>query len=222
GKYNEYILENEIRTLQGELVKSFEECEIANFLFRQGVTYEYEANYEIDTSGPDYRIYQPDFYLPEYGIYIEHFGVNENNQTPSFIDQQKYLEGMEWKRELHIKHQTKLIETYSYLKTQGILTISLSEKLIDAGVAFNPLPNNELLNTLNQLGEVSKFSQLLAKVLSLFKAAFLNIKSLVALAQQDEDHERMQAAAFLFEPVYEAYQQHLKETNTIDFEDMIG
>ncbi|MCK5188900.1 MAG: UvrD-helicase domain-containing protein, partial [Methylococcales bacterium] len=183
---------------------------------------EYEANYEVSTSGPDYRIYQPDFYLPDYGIYIEHFAVNENNQTPSFIDQDKYLEGMKWKRELHEKHQTKLIETYSYLKSQGILTQTLSEKLQQAGVTFKTIPNNELLATLNQLGQVSKFSQLLSQLLGLFKAAYLNIKSLVSLAQQDEDHERMQAAAFLFEPIYEAYQQELKKTNTIDFDDMIG
>lgn len=222
GEYNEYLLENEIRTFQGELVKSYEECEIANFLFRQGIAYEYEANYEVNTSGPDFRIYQPDFYLPDYGIYIEHFGVNENNQTPAFIDQDTYLEGMKWKRALHEKHQTKLIETYSYLKSQGILTQTLSEKLQQAGVIFKTIPNNELLDSLNQFGQVSKFSQLLSQLLGLFKAACLNIKSLVSLAQQDEDHERMQAAAFLFEPIYEAYQQELKKTNTIDFDDMIG
>jgi len=222
GEYNQYLLEHEIRTFQGELVKSFEECEIANFLFRQGIAYQYEANYEINTSGPDYRAYQPDFYLPEYAIYIEHFAVNENNQTPSFIDQDKYLEGMAWKRELHEKHQTKLIETYSYLKSQGILTQTLSEQLQQAGVTFKTLANNELLVTLNQFGQVSKFSQLLAQLLGLFKAAYLNIKGLVSLAQQDEDHERMQAAAFLFEPIYEAYQQELNKTNTIDFDDMIG
>lgn len=116
GEYNNYILENDIRTLQGELVKSYEECEIANFLYRQGISYEYETNYQVNTAGPDFRAYQPDFYLPAYGIYIEHFAVNENNQTPSFIDQKKYLEGMEWKRALHQKYQTKLIETYSYQK----------------------------------------------------------------------------------------------------------
>jgi DNA helicase-4 len=222
GEYNEYILENEIRTFQGELVKSFEECEIANFLFSQGITYEYEANYQIDTSGPDYRRYQPDFYLPDYDIYIEHFAVNENNQTPSFIDQQKYLEGMKWKRELHEKHQTKLIETYSYFKSQEILTQKLGEKLQEAGVVFNTIPNNELLKTLNEFGQVSKFSQLLSQVLALFKAAYLNIKSLVSLAHKNEDHDRMLAAAFLFAPIYDAFQQHLNETNTIDFEDMIG
>ena len=87
GAYNAYILENDIRTLQGELVKSYEECEIANFLYRQGIAYQYEANYQVNTSGPDYRVYQPDFFLPAYGIYIEHFAVNEFNQTPPFIDQ---------------------------------------------------------------------------------------------------------------------------------------
>ena len=222
GEYNNYLLENEIRTLQGELVKSYEECEIANFLFRQGIVYQYEANYQVNTSGPDYRIYQPDFYLPEYGIYIEHFAVNEHNQTPPFIDQQSYLAGMAWKRALHQQHQTHLIETYSYLKQQGILTQTLEERLRQAGVQFKPLPHNELLGKLHQFGQVSEFSRLLAQVLALFKAAYLDLKSLVSLAKHHEDQERMQAAAFLFEPVYESYQQHLRDTNTIDFEDMIG
>ena len=222
GEYNQYILDNELRTLQGELVKSYEECEIANFLYRQGVRYQYEANYQINTSGPDYKAYQPDFFLPDYGIYIEHFAVNEHNQTPPFIDQKSYLEGMTWKRSLHEKHQTQLIETYSYQKHQGILTQSLSEQLQQAGVSFKPLANNELLKQLNQLGQVSAFAQLLAQVLALFKSAYLNIKDMVTLAGQHEDKERMQAAAFLFEPILELYQQQLRDTQTIDFEDMIG
>lgn len=222
GEYNNYILENEIRTLQGELVKSYEECEIANFLYRQGIAYQYEANYQVNTSGPDYRVYQPDFYLPDYGIYIEHFAVNEHNKTPPFIDQQSYLAGMAWKRELHEKHKTRLIETYSYQKQQGVLTQSLEQQLKEAGVAFQPLPGNELLRQLNQFGQVSQLSQLLAQMLGLFKAAGLDIKRLVSLGQQHEDRDRMRAAAFLFEPVYEAYQQHLRDTGTIDFDDMIG
>ncbi|NOQ76542.1 MAG: AAA family ATPase [Methylococcaceae bacterium] len=222
GEYNQYILDNDIRTLQGELVKSYEECEIANFLYRQGVRYQYEANYQINTAGPDYKAYQPDFFLPDYDVYIEHFAVNEHNQTPPFIDQQSYLEGMAWKRALHEKHQTTLLETYSYQKQQGILTQSLSEKLQQSGVSFKPIANNELLKQLNQLGQVSVFAQLLARVLTLFKSAYLNIKDMAVLAGQHEDKERMQAAAFLFEPIFERYQQQLRDTQTIDFEDMIG
>ena len=76
---------------------------------------------------------------------------------------------------------------------------------------FNPVPANELLNNLKQLGRVSEFSQLMAQILTLFKAANLNIKALVNLANGHEDHERMRAAAYLFEPIYEAYQQHLRD-----------
>ncbi|WP_081917977.1 UvrD-helicase domain-containing protein [Methylobacter sp. BBA5.1] len=222
GAYNAYILENDLRTLQGELVKSYEECEIANFLYRQGIAYQYEANYQVNTSGPDYKIYQPDFYLPDYGIYIEHFAINEQNQTPPFIDQRRYLEGMAWKRALHQKYQTPLVETYSYLKQQGRLTDVLSEKLLAAGVQFNPAPANELLNNLNQLGRVSEFSKLMADILTLFKSAYLDVKDLVERAKGHEDHERMLAAAYLFEPIYDAYRQQLRDTASIDFEDMIG
>lgn len=222
GAYNQYIVENEMRTLQGELVKSYEECEIANYLYRQGVAYRYEANYEVNTAGPNYKAYQPDFYLPEYGIYIEHFGVNERNETPPFMDRVSYLEGMAWKRALHETHQTRLIETFSYQKHQGVLTQVLRAKLLEAEVTFRPLADDVLLNRLHELGEVSRFSELIVNVLALFKAAYISIPGLGQLAQRHEDKERMLAAAKLFEPVYEAYQQQLRMTETIDFDDMIS
>jgi DNA helicase IV len=222
GEYSAYIRENDIRTLQGELVKSYEECEIANFLFRQGVTYEYEANYKINTSGPDFKAYQPDFYLPDYDIYIEHFAVNAQNQTPSFIDQQSYLSGMEWKRGLHHKNKTTLIETYSYLKQQRRLTDALSEKLIAANVEFNPLRQDELLEKLNEIGRVSDFSQLMAKILVSFKSTYLNIQGLIELATPKENAELLLATIQLFEPIFKSYQQELLNSKSIDFEDMIG
>jgi DNA helicase-4 len=222
GEYSAYILENDIRTLQGELVKSYEECEIANFLFRQGIAYQYEADYKFNTSGPDFKAYQPDFYLIDYDIYIEHFAVNAQNQTPTFIDQQKYLEGMAWKRELHRKNNTNLIETYSYLKQQGRLTDELSEKLLAANVKFKPLAQNELLDKLNEFGRVSDFSQLMAQILVLFKSANLKITDLIELAKSNENSEWLLATIQLFQPVFGAYQQELLNANKIDFEDMIG
>ena len=50
GEYWEYIRSQEIRSLQGELVKSYEECLIANFLYLNGIPYEYERPYEHDTA----------------------------------------------------------------------------------------------------------------------------------------------------------------------------
>ena len=45
---------------------------------------------------------------------------------------------------------------------------------------------------------------------------------MATLAEQHADQDQMQAATFLFEPIYALYQQHLRDTQTIDFEDMIG
>jgi DNA helicase-4 len=222
GAYHKYIRDNEIRTLQGELVKSYEECEIANFLFQQGIAYKYEANYKINTSGPDFRVYQPDFYLPGYEIYIEHFAIDEHNHTPAFIDQKTYSEGMTWKRALHNKYQTPLIETYSYQKRQGVLIKELKAELLDSGVIFEPLSNNMILKSLNEFGQISTFSRLLSQLLSLLKSAYVTIQDLTYKAEQHEDQERMLAAVQLFEPIYNAYQQHLSDTQTIDFDDMIG
>ncbi len=215
-------MENDIRTLQGELVKSYEECEIANFLSRQGVKYQYEAKYKIDTRTPDYKQYQPDFYLTEYDIYIEHFAVDQYDKTPPFIEQTKYILGMAWKRELHQLHQTTLIETYSYYKQQGRLTEALDEKLIAAGVKYNPLPANQLLVNLNSQGQISEFSKLIASILALFKSACLNLQELSAKFANSENKARADATILLFEPIYDAYQNELKNTNSIDFDDMIA
>ncbi|WP_066705212.1 hypothetical protein [Celeribacter ethanolicus] len=67
----------DLRTLQGEKVKSYEELLIANWLYENGVEYEYEPDYEFDTSDPTKRNYCPDFRLTESGVYIEHFGVRK-------------------------------------------------------------------------------------------------------------------------------------------------
>lgn len=59
-----------LETYQGETVKSMGELVIANFLFLNKIEYKYEKRYPVD----DFS-YHPDFYLPEYDIWIEHFGV---------------------------------------------------------------------------------------------------------------------------------------------------
>ena len=110
------------RTLKLEQVKSLEEVMIANYLYLHGVNYEYEAVYPFETDQFRKR-YRPDFYLPDYNVYLEHFGVNKNNRAPWLtpIEEQKYIEGMQWKRNLHLKNRTTLIETYSHYVASGVL-----------------------------------------------------------------------------------------------------
>lgn len=126
------------QTLQNEVVKSLEEVMIANFLFLHGIKYEYEKLYPYESKDRFHKPYRPDFYLPEYDIYLEHFGVNKNGRLPwlSKIEEEKYQEGMAWKRALHKKYETKLLETYSYFASEGRLLEELEQMLRKNGVHF--------------------------------------------------------------------------------------
>ena len=64
GQYYDYVRRSELRTLSGDLVKSFEELEIANFLTQNGVDFRYERPFPFETASPRHRQYRPDFYLP--------------------------------------------------------------------------------------------------------------------------------------------------------------
>ena len=220
-EYYEYVRANELRTLKGDVVKSFEECVIANFLSANSVNYIYEHPYEIDTSGPDFRQYKPDFFLPDHGVYIEHFALDREGQPPSHFDQRKYLDGLKWKRALHLKHGTNLVETYSYLKREGLLESLLAESLRAAGVALRPKPNEELLEELRKSSVVAEFAVLLSEFLTLFKQSDHDLGALKKAAALHIDSTRLLLLLELFDPILEAYETELSECKQIDFADMI-
>lgn len=223
GEYFEYISANEIRTLKGETVKGFGECLIANHLFKLGVVYKYEADYEQATSGPDYRQYQPDFYLPDYGIYLEHWGIDRDGNTARFVDKQKYRKGMTWKRGTHEKYGTRLIETFYYEHTEGRLLTGLNEKLTQAGVQFNPRSPDEMLDALREFGAIRDLTPLLADLLRRFKSNLPRPdQPWTELVQGDDLSPVQQQALKIVVPIYEKYEAFLKDKKHIDFDDMIG
>jgi len=219
GDYYEYVRANEIRTLKGEDVKSFEECLIANWLYAMGIEYSYEADYEqANTRTPDFRQYKPDFYLTDYKIYLEHFGVDKEGNTAPYIDKHQYWEGINWKRALHKKHQTVLIETYHYEQVDGDLLANLEAKLASAGVKFKPLPADSMLSKLRDFGAITNFSALLSALLKQYKTSRANLETLKATA----DKPQLVAAAELLAPIINRYEEHLAGNREIDFEDMIN
>ena len=221
GEYYEYLEENEIVTLKGEKVKSYEECMIANFLHLNDVDYKYEANYEVDTADAERRRYQPDFFLPEHGIYIEHFGVDRDGRTAPFVDEEKYRQSMEWKRNLHQTHETDLIETYSYQKREGQLLSSLKEALEARGVVLTPVSAKEKLDQLRKTTVYDRFSELLALFLSHFKSNEFDKPTILDRATDSADPERAYAFINVFWPIYEKYQAEMGNANEVDFESMI-
>ena len=222
GEYWDYIRRFDIRSLNGEKVKSFEECEIANFLYINGVSYEYEAAYEHDTATREKRQYLPDFYLPETGIYIEHFGIDSEGRTAPFVEQEEYLAAMEWKRLLHRKHGTVLIETFSHERASGNLISGLARKLRAHGVSLSPIARNEVFAVLEQQGRVRPFTRLVATFLHHFKGSHLSFREISCRAMGFGDRPRAEAFLAVFRPILKRYKETLSDRGEIDFHDMIS
>ena len=222
GEYWDYIRRYDIRSLKGEKVKSYEECEITNFLYLNGVPYEYEADYEHDTATPDKRQYRPDFHLPESGIYIEHFGLDARGRTAPFVDREEYLEEMEWKRRLHGEKGTVLIETFSHEHASGTLIDNLARKLSAHGVSLSPIPREEVFAVLEKQGRVDPFLRLVAAFLHHYKGAQLSFRDVARRARRLGDRQRSKAFLAVLGPILERYRETLSDRGEIDFHDMIG
>ena len=171
---------NKNKTIKKKHVKSFEEMAIANWYFINGINYVYEAPYTVDVSTPDKRQYMPDFYLPDYKIYHEHYGVNKEGKAEQYEGQeaQTYVTNISWKRDIHQQYKTTCLETYSYEFDEGNIFDKLEKQLKEKGVKFNPLSDKEIFNALESIYEGQSFKSfinLIRTFLSLYKAKYRNV-----------------------------------------------
>lgn len=221
GEYYEYLEQNRIVTLKGEPVKSFEECLIANFFSLKGVEYKYEARYEHDTADEEHRQYEPDFYLPEYGVYVEHFGIDRDGHTAPFVPEARYHEDMAWKRALHEEHETDLIETYSYQRREGTLLSSLEDALVERGISLATKSTSDLFDELRESSTYDRFSQLIAIFLGHYISNGEDRSAVIERAHEFGDAERANAFLAIFWPVCDRYRDRMAAAKEVDFEMMI-
>ncbi|MDZ8117394.1 HEAT repeat domain-containing protein [Pontiella agarivorans] len=109
-----------IKTVDGTLVQSSGEKKIADWLAKAGLDYRYDGRLRI-LEGFQIR---PDFYLPQFDVYIEYWGMD----TP------RYKAGMYLKQDLYQKTGKKLISLYP--ADQPDLDGTLGKKLKQFG--WNP------------------------------------------------------------------------------------
>ena len=224
----------EYTTLNNEKVKSLEETKIANFLFMHGVKYEYEKLYPFESADPLRKSYRPDFYLTDYDIYLEHFGISKDYTVPwlSPVEEKKYLDGIRWKRNFHAENNTKLIETYSYYSSEGVLLKKLEELLFANGIKFKNRDFTDVFNTVYASKSnkyFSEFIKLCCTFITLFKSNNYKIDDIETLRQ---NYFSKEANAFLCErtslflniihTLLLEYQNYLSANNAIDFSDMIN
>ncbi len=156
--YYRYLRRQSYTTLERKQVKSVAERYIANFLFLNGVNYAYEARATWADQSDRYRTYQPDFFLPDYGIWIEHWAVDRQGKVPDWFPivpsgdpSVRYREGMEWKRAQFKKHGKKLIELTDYQWYEGTLISDLIRQLEENPVKFREIPMKEILDRIQSL-----------------------------------------------------------------------
>ena len=222
-EYQDYLKKNPPVSLKQETMKSYGEVEIANFLYLNGIEYIYESPYKIDTRTKEFGQYKPDFYLPEYDIYIEYFGIDRNGNPPAYF-QNDYVASIQWKRELHKTNATTMIETFAFENFEGVLTSELENKLKEKNVSFAPMSQEELWRKITEDNKnvLDGLIQLIETVINLMKSNRYDI---------DEMHKRnahflglteVSYLLNLISPIWNSYNSYLQEKGEIDFNDMIN
>ena len=95
-------------TSQGENVRSIGEKKIADYFKENNINYVYEDNPIFSFNFRRFKISLPDFYLPDYDVYVEYWGlVNADD---------------EWTRERYVKNMKRKMGIYH---GKGIKFISI-------------------------------------------------------------------------------------------------
>jgi DNA helicase-4 len=220
---NRWAEGHDIRSFTGILLRSNSEAIIANWLTLNSIEWRYEHNYELDTATIRYGQYRPDFYLPEHHIYIEHWACDQTGQLPpSWTPEQQaqYREGMGWKRELHSRQKTVLVETYSHVNGQRTIIETLERALIPLGVKPNPLSDEErkaLVMTDEVINPVVTLTQ---NFLKLYRESGASLSDLRGKLERKQS-ARERAFLNMFEWVHARYVEQIESEGAIDFSDMI-
>lgn len=214
-------------TIQNEVLKSYQEVQIANFLYLNNIEYEYEPIYPYNITFSR-KPYTPDFAIRQGDkvAYIEHFGVTEDGCNNRFAEEElaRYKKSVNDKVSLHRDHGTILIYTFSAYKDNGSLLTHLKDNLEKAGFALIPRSNKEIMDKLISSEEsryVRKLVNLICRFITNFKTNGFDADEFNRM-YHSTTNVRSRLFLNICQDCYFEYQRYLKENNAVDFEDMIN
>ncbi len=157
-----------IYTIQKELVKSKGEAIIANFLFCNNIEYQYEKLYK--ELMPERRGYHPDFTLNLGGeeVYIEYFGLS----TYQSDQMNRYNKIRKEKERYHQIHHTKFIKL-DYEPNEDLIK-TLERELIQMGFTLKPKSYEEIMDTIlsnNPISQIYPFRNFLFHTINILKSS---------------------------------------------------
>ena len=216
-----------IKTITGEYLRSVQEVQIANFLYLNGLDYEYERAYPYESPTRNKK-YTPDFYIRqgEHVVWLEHYALSESGYNSVFTPQQvaKYKKSIRDKRDIHARCGTRLVETWSLYNDRRPLMEHLKEVLEKEGFVLKPRDLTEVYKKIVDTGKdkyIFKLIQFMMNFIEQYKTTGYDEKGF-ALLRKKTDNPRTLLFLDIAEEVYHHYQNTLKQRNQIDFADMIN
>lgn len=224
----EYAKGRSYFSINNKAVRSRAEKEIMDFLIVNKInSMPVSVEYEPDVNGV-----RPDFYLPKYSLFIEHWALDKNGEVPTWFNQstEKYKETMERKKKWFADHNYLLVETFAH---------EYIEKKPDQ---FTNLLKERIQKTLEQRDK-SKFEitpktyeEILEMVWESQRTPIEDIQNFITTAKTygftpDKIVSRLSSGKWtrkqlafgnLSLKVFLAYEAQLFESEKVDFEDMIN
>ena len=214
-------------TIQSEIMRSNQEVEIANFLYLNGIDYEYEPLYQYDILFAR-KPYTPDFKIRqgENVAYIEHFGITEDGRNDRYSRDQleTYKKAVNDKVRLHRQHGTTLLYTFSSYKDRRSILEHLQEQLEAAGFVLKPRSNKEVMEKLVTSEEnryIRRLVTLICRFISNFKTNGYTADDFNRMYHSTQN-VRTRLFLDICNDCYLEYQRFLKENQAVDFQDMIN
>ena len=215
------------RTITGEYLRSMQEVQIANFLYLNGLDYEYERVYPFGSPSRNKK-YTPDFYISqgEHSAWLEHYALSESGYNSMFDSQQRsrYLRAISDKRRLHKANRTTLLETWSFYLDRRPLLEHLKEVLEGEGFVLKPRNPEEVYKKIVETGKdkyIYKLILFMREFIEQYKTTGYD-EGGFSILREKTDNPRTLLFLEIAEQVYYHYQSVLKQRNQIDFADMIN
>lgn len=210
------------RTFSGILVKSEGERLIADYLYLNGVQFEYERSFVFDVADATHSQYHPDFYYPEIGVWHEHWAINQDGKPPA--DFAGYSQDMRWKQNIHAQFGTTLIETTwaDVMFDDGLQR--LQDKLTELGVNFEWNPDRPSADSWTKPLKHEDLARLVRTFMTHVKSNAWSFEDIVRrLESEMSDLDGFRTRLFLtcYKPIHEEWERRLAEDNSVDFEDML-
>lgn len=216
-----------VKTITGEYLRSVQEVQIANFLYLNGLDYEYERVYPFGSPSRNKK-YTPDFCVTqgEHVAWLEHYALSESGYNSLFTPKQRerYNRSIWDKRRLHQANKTTLLETWSLYSDRRPLIEHLKEVLEQEGFVLKPRNLEEVYQKIVETGKdkyIYKLIFFMMNFIEQYKTTGYD-EGAFSILRKKTDNPRTLLFLEIAEQVYHHYQAVLKQRNQIDFADMIN